>query len=155
MLVRDVADIGMTEERKGVVFAEGVEGDRALDHLADLAIGTTRALGGKRGDQLGVALVAFGRVEHRSQVAVGRLDGARGVERHPERLQDLRDVSLEPLPVGVADSARADPFPIVVLDIFVAECANACVEIPGGHQFGCRVCSDRRTSICPFCIRVS
>jgi hypothetical protein len=42
-------------------------------------------------------------VDHRPEEPPGRLAGSRGGEVHPEGLEDLGDVPLEPLPVLVAD----------------------------------------------------
>src|SRR4029077_13040969 len=66
VLVGNVTHIGMTEEGEGVMLAERVEGNRAVDHLADLAVRTTFAFGREGGHQFGIALVALRRVEHRS-----------------------------------------------------------------------------------------
>jgi hypothetical protein len=52
--VRHVPDVRHTVERQGVVFAQGEEGDRALDDLADPAVRTTAALGRER-REFGVA----------------------------------------------------------------------------------------------------
>src|SRR5689334_10655279 len=58
LLVRYVADVRVAVERQRVMLAERVELDRAFDDLADRAVGTAVALGRKRGQKLGVTLVA-------------------------------------------------------------------------------------------------
>ena len=73
MLVGDVAEVGVAEERKGVVLAERVKGNRSVDDLAELTVGTPIALGRKGCDQLVVTLITLGRIEHRTQVTHRRL----------------------------------------------------------------------------------
>ena len=69
LLVRDVADERVPVEGQGVVLAERVELDRPLDDLADVAVRTAVALRGERCEHLGIALVARGGLEERTQVA--------------------------------------------------------------------------------------
>src|SRR5713101_1993329 len=155
VLVGNVAQIGMTEEGEGVMLAERIEGNRAFDHLADLAVGTTFAFRREGGHQLGIALITLGRVEHRSKVALRCFDGARRVERHAERPKDLAYVTLEALPVVVTDPSGLIPLPVSTLDVLIMEATHGWIQLSLSHQFGCSVSSDRRTSICPFWIRVS
>src|SRR2546426_6383483 len=145
----------MPEKRKGVMLAQRVKRNRTIDHLADLAVGAAFTLGRERRDQLGVALVPLGRVEHRAQVPIWGSLGSRRVERHPQGLQDLAHVALKTLPVGLADATRADALPVTTFDVVVAQIADRWFQSSFRHQFGCNVSSDRRTSIWPFCIRVS
>src|SRR5260370_28839216 len=105
----------MTEEGEGVMLAERIERNRAFDHLAELAVGTTLALGRKGGHQLGIALIALRRVEQRTQVALRCFARARCVERHAERLKDLAHVPLEAFPVGVTDASALNPLPVATL----------------------------------------
>src|SRR5262245_40875937 len=58
VLVRDVSDVGDAVERQRVVLTEGEERDRPFDDLADPAVRTTAALGGKGGEQLVIYFVA-------------------------------------------------------------------------------------------------
>jgi hypothetical protein len=106
VVVRDVAHVGVPEERQRVVLAERMEGNRPFDDLARLAIRTTRALGGKGGDQLLVALVAGGGVEHRAQETLGRARGAGSGGRHAQRGEDLAHVALEARPILGGDAPR-------------------------------------------------
>src|SRR5258708_26577587 len=110
--MRDVADVRVAVERKRVVLAEREELDRAFDDLADVAVGAAMALGRKGGEELGVALVPGGGVEQRAQVALGGRKGARGVEVHAERLEDLGRVALELLPLLRRDLAGLDLLPL-------------------------------------------
>src|SRR6266446_1220500 len=155
VLVGDVAQVGVTEKREGVMLAERIEGNRAFDDLADLAVGTTFAFRREGGHQLGIALITLRRVEHRSKVALRCFDGARRVERHAERPKDLAYVTLEALPVVVTDPSGLNPLPVITLDVLITEAAHGRIQLSLSHQFGCSVSSDRRTSICPFWIRVS
>src|SRR2546429_7644565 len=79
LLVRDVPDIRVAVEWQGVVLAEGIELDRPLDDLADSAVGPAMAFGRKRGQQLGVALIAGGGFIERAQVPLRRVPRARRV----------------------------------------------------------------------------
>src|SRR5439155_17257828 len=112
LLVRDVADVGMTVEREHVVFAQRVELDRSLDDLADAAVGPAVAFGRESSQEFGVALIPGRRFEKRVQVAAGSGASPRCVEVHAERLKDLRGVGLEFLPLGGAYLARADLLPM-------------------------------------------
>src|SRR5690348_4992930 len=99
LLVRDVAEEGVAVERQRVVLAQRVEVDRSLDDLADVAVRTAVAFGRKRGEQLGVALITGRRLEQGVEVALRRLPRAGRVQVHAERLEDLRRVALELLPL--------------------------------------------------------
>src|SRR5258708_5743073 len=112
LLMRDVADVRVAVERKRVVLAEREELDRALDDLADVAVGAAAALGWKGGEELGVAFVPGSGVEQRAQVPLGGCEGARGFDVHAERLEDLGRVSLELLPLLRRDLARFDLLPL-------------------------------------------
>src|ERR1700694_3137398 len=125
VFVGDVAQVGVAEEGEGVVFAERVKGDRTFDHLAELTVRPAGALRRKCGHQLGVALIALGRIEHRPQAAQGRLLGTRGVEMQAHRGEDLPHVTLEAEPVGLADAPRTDALQIATFDVIVAQTANA------------------------------
>ena len=94
------------EERERVVLAEGGEGDRALDDLRERLSRGAVALRRERRHQLGIPVVARGRVVQRSQEPLGRGPRARRVERQAERLEDLGDVPAEPVPVLRGDVAR-------------------------------------------------
>ena len=146
VLVGDVADVRVAEERKGMVLAERIKGNGPFNHLADLAVGAAVALGGKGGHQLGVALVAFRRVEHGAKITLGGLGRPRGIQGHAQRLEDFGDVAFKPFPVGVADASRPDALPVAIFDILVVKLANPEIEMLFRHQFGCRVCSDTFTS---------
>src|SRR6267143_1860628 len=110
VLMGDVAQVGVAEEGEGVVLAERVERNRAVNHLAQLAVGPA---------------VALGRIEHRAQVSLGRLLGTRRIQRHAYGRQDLAHVPLEAAPVLVADAPWTYALPIATLDLFVAQAANA------------------------------
>src|SRR3989442_964296 len=125
-----------------MVLAERIKGDWSLDHLADLAVGAAPALRRKGRHQLGVALIAFGRVEQRVEKASRTFGGARGVERHTEGPKDLGGITLESLPVGIADLPRPDPLPVAVLDVLVTQGADSRIEFALGHQFSCKLSSD-------------
>ena len=84
--------------------------DRSFDHLGEMAVGTAAAFGRERGEQLGVAVVAVGRVEDRLEEAPRRVARPRRRQVEPERGQDLRGVTLEARPIGrreVAGTALA------------------------------------------------
>ena len=68
----------------------------------------------KRGDQLGVALVAGGRVEERVQEARRRALGAGRVELHAEGSEDLPHMGFETGPLFLADMARMEAFPAAI-----------------------------------------
>src|SRR6185312_5245650 len=114
-LVRDVADMSEPVERQRVVLAERVEGDRPFDDLADEAVLGDAALGRESGQQLGIAVVAGGRVVERSQEALRRSRRAGRVEVHPERREDLRHRPLETTPFLWLDVPRRRPIPGALL----------------------------------------
>src|SRR5437879_4635851 len=93
------------------VLAERVVLDGTLDDLADAAVRSTVAFRRKRGEQLRVAFVAGRRLEERVQIATRCGEGARRVEVHAERLEDLGGVALELLPLLGRDVAGADLLP--------------------------------------------
>ena len=155
MLVRDIAHEGVAEEWKGVMLAQRIKRNRPLDDLAELTVGTAVAFCWEGGDQLGITLIALGRVEHRVQIAHRRFRGAGGVERHAQGPKDFRHVALEAFPVSLANAPRLDTLPIAILEVLVTQAADHRRSLFLGHQFGCRVSGDRRTSICPFCLRTS
>jgi len=99
-------------ERKDVVLAEGEELDWSFDDLRDAAVGATAALGGKGGEELGVALITDGGVVKGAHETGGRLEGSGRVEVHPKGLEHLSGVALELLPLLRADGARLDLFPM-------------------------------------------
>src|SRR5437660_12913897 len=110
----------MPEKWKGVVLAQRVKGNRTIDYLTDLAVGAAFTLGRERRDQLGIALVSLGRIEHRAQVAIWGSLRPRSIERHAQGLQDLAQVALKTLPVDLADASRVDALPRATVDIVVA-----------------------------------
>jgi hypothetical protein len=71
VLVCDVADVRLAEERQSVVLTEGEERDRSFDDLADPAVRTAVAFGLEGGDQLLVAFVPAGGVEEGAQETAG------------------------------------------------------------------------------------
>jgi hypothetical protein len=111
LLVRHVADVGEAVERQRVVLAERIEGDRALDDLADEAVAIAATLSRKSGQQLVVALVAGSRLVERLQEACWRPFRAGGVEVHPEGREDLRNRVLKPQPVRRLHVPRRDLLP--------------------------------------------
>ena len=84
-LVGDVADVDVAEERQGMVLAQGEERDWAFDDLGDLAVRAAPALGREGREQLGVALVARGRVEQGAQEAGAAWRVVPGVSRSSPR----------------------------------------------------------------------
>jgi hypothetical protein len=97
--VRDVPDPRPADERQDVVFADADERDRTLDDLSELAVGAATAFGRERGEELGIALVAVGRVVDRPEEASGRVPGAGRAEVETERGQDLGGIALIARPV--------------------------------------------------------
>ena len=122
VIVGDVAEVGMAEEGQGVMLAERIEGDGSLDNLADLAVRPARAFGGERGDEVLVALVAVGGIDHRAQEPLGRAPRSGRLGRHAHRGEDLAQIALESLPVGVRDPAWVELRPS---DQLVVRCVHA------------------------------
>src|SRR5256886_3602921 len=120
----------MPEKWKGVVLAQRGKGNRTIDYLTDLAVGAAFTLGRERRDQLGVALVSLGRIEHRAQIAIWGSLGPGSIERHAQGLQDLAHVALKTLPVGLADATRADALPVATFDVVVAQIADRWFRVP-------------------------
>src|SRR5205823_7550775 len=85
---------------------------RPFDDLADVAVRSSVALGGKCGQELGVAFVAGGGVEQRLEEPRGRVPGAGRVEVHAEGVEDLGRVALELLPTCGRDAARRRLLPV-------------------------------------------
>src|SRR2546425_1061107 len=106
-----VANPGLAEEREGMVLTHRMEGDRPLDDLADPAVGTTIALSGKGGDQLGIPFVTVGRVEERPDEPAWRFSCCRRVESHAHHLQDLRGMTLQLSPLRFADLPGRNTLP--------------------------------------------
>src|ERR1700682_2050486 len=104
--MRDVAGVSVPVERERLVLRQGEELDRSFDDLADAAVRAATALGRKRGEQLGIAFIAHGRVEQRAQVAGWSVARAGSVQVHSERLEDLGGVALELLPLLRRDGSR-------------------------------------------------
>lgn len=71
VLVGDVADVRLAEERQSVVLAEGEERDGSFDDLADPAVRPSVAFGFEGGDQLLVAFVPAGGIKEGTQEAAG------------------------------------------------------------------------------------
>lgn len=71
VLVCDVPDIRLAEERQSVMLTESEERDRSFDDLADPAVRPTMAFGLEGGDQLFVAFVPARGVEEGAQKAAG------------------------------------------------------------------------------------
>src|SRR5438309_4851371 len=90
------------------MFAERIEGNRPLDDLADLAVRPARTLGRERGDEILVALVAIGGVDHRAQEPFRRTQRAGRVGWHTDRGEDLAQPALESATVGFGDLARLE-----------------------------------------------
>src|SRR5207245_829852 len=65
LLACDVADVRGAVERQRVVLAEREEGDRAFHDLTVRSLDSGGPLRRKRGAELGVAVVAGGRIEER------------------------------------------------------------------------------------------
>src|SRR5581483_11436941 len=99
-----------------MVLAERGEADRALDDLRRRGVGAVPALAREGGEQLRVAVVAAGRVVQRPQEPLRGLARTGGVERHPERGEDLRDVLAVAVPVRGRDLARGELERVVQLD---------------------------------------
>src|SRR5258706_15953526 len=97
---------------QGVVLAEREELDRALDDLADVAVGPTVTLGRKGGQQLGVTLIPVRRLEERAEKSGRRRLRPRCLEVHSKRLEDLGGVALELRPLLRLDSSRPDLLPL-------------------------------------------
>src|ERR1700682_6031136 len=124
VFVRDVAQVGVAEKGERVMLAERVERTRAVDHLAELTVWPAVAFGRKCGHQLGVPFVALRRIEHRSQVPLGRLERPWCIAQQAHGTKDLADVTLEAAPVLVADAPGTDALPIATLVLLVAQAAN-------------------------------
>src|SRR4030095_201381 len=99
----DVAGVCHAMEGQRMVFAQRKEGNGPLDDLTDPAVRTATTLRRNGGEEPVVALVTHVGGAHRPEEPPGRLAGSGGAEVHPEGLEDLGDVPLEPLPVLVAD----------------------------------------------------
>ena len=102
----DIAHVGDTEERQGVVLAEGEEVDRPLDDLAQTAVRAAAALGREGGQEVRVTLVAGRGLEERLEEAFRRAVGAGRAEVHAKRREDLGHVALVALPVFRSDLPR-------------------------------------------------
>src|SRR5207245_4141822 len=59
VLVGDVTQVGVAEERKGVMLAQRMKGYRPFDHLAQVAVRTALAFRRNGSDQLVIALVTL------------------------------------------------------------------------------------------------
>src|SRR4051794_1580062 len=105
LLVGDVADIGLAEERQRVVLTQRVERDWPFDDLGEFAAGVAVALRRERRHELGVALITIGRIEQRLDVTPWRIGGGGGVEGPNPGGQHLADIALEAMPVGRIDGA--------------------------------------------------
>src|SRR5437773_11935089 len=95
-------------EGERVVLAKRVELDRSFDDLADVAVRPAVALGRKGGEELGVALIAGGRIEQGAQVTLGGVARARGLEVDAQSLEDLSRVAFDRLPLVGRGVPRAD-----------------------------------------------
>src|SRR5579872_6301752 len=95
MLVRDVANVGIAMERQSVMFAEREEADRSLDHLAQVAIHVSPALGIEHFEELGIAIVAFRRLEESLEKAPRRFLRRRRVQVHAEGSKDFAHICLK------------------------------------------------------------
>src|SRR5439155_9669889 len=107
----EVRDVRLAVERQCVVLAQGEGRDGALDDLAVTSLDAHGALRRERRAQLRVAVVAGGRVEHRTQESLRRLARAGRVQVHAERLEDLGHVTLVARPLlrgGAALPTRAE-----------------------------------------------
>ncbi len=71
VLVCDVPNVRLAEERQSVMLTEGEERDRSFDDLADTAVRPAMAFGLEGSDQLFVALVPARGVEEGAQKATG------------------------------------------------------------------------------------
>ena len=87
------------------MLAEREERDRPLHDLVHVAAEPALALRGEHGEQLGVALVALGRIEERPDEPVRRIARPRRIEAHAERREHLGGVALKALPLLRADLA--------------------------------------------------
>src|ERR1700737_5298137 len=110
----DVAHPGLTEERQGLVLPDRMKADRPLDDLAAPAVGTTIALLGKGGYQLGVPFVTVGRVEERADEAPRRCSCCWRVESHAHQLEDLPRVMLQLSPLRLADLPGRNALPFSI-----------------------------------------
>ncbi len=99
LLVGHIRDMSHPVEGQRVVLAQGVEGDRPFDNLAQSAVEPPVALGREGGEQLRVALIASRGVEQRGKEPARRVAGAGSVQVEPERGEDLPDRALEAAPV--------------------------------------------------------
>ena len=78
------------------------------------------ALGRKDGHQLGIAVVAVGRVDQRLQETARRVGRARRVEVEAQRAKDLAQACLEAFPVCNGDRARLTGQNVFDTDVAVA-----------------------------------
>src|SRR5262249_28178954 len=74
----DVALVGMPEKWQGLVFAEGKEGERPLDHLVKSASRLSPAFCFERRDQLRVAVIACRYVQESADKAPWGVSRGRG-----------------------------------------------------------------------------
>src|SRR3954454_13443048 len=107
LLVGDVAEPGVADEREGVVLAERGELDRPFDDLGELAVTPAPALRAERGDELWIALVPVRRLDEGPDEPTRRVTRGVGVEVEPERLEDLAEMALEPLQVRRGEMPRS------------------------------------------------
>src|SRR5439155_15990897 len=98
-LVGDIPNVRLSHERECVVLTEREKGDRPLDDLGELAVCPAVTLGWEGRQQLGVAVVPVGGVEHRTQETARRLGGPGTIQVEPERPKYLSDIGLVSVPV--------------------------------------------------------
>jgi hypothetical protein len=88
-----------------VVLAERKEADWPLNHLAEAAVRPATTLGLEDGHELGIAVVAGGRVEHGTQKSVRCLGGGGRGELEAKRAKDFSDIALKQPPLFIRNKA--------------------------------------------------
>jgi hypothetical protein len=102
----DVSDMCNAVKGKRVVLTERVECNRPFGDLAMRTVDSVRPLARKRRVQLGIAVVAGGRIVQRLQESPRRVECPRRAHLHAERAEDLADVALVAAPVVRRDHPR-------------------------------------------------
>jgi len=84
MFVCNVANVGIPEKWQHVMLAQCIKRDRSLDYLAQATIRLAPALGVEYLEQLGVAIIAFGRVKQSLNKPLRRFFGSWRVQFMPK-----------------------------------------------------------------------
>src|SRR5918995_5355286 len=91
----NVAHIRLAIKGKGMVLTKRKKRNGSLDHLADTTIRFAPALRVEDSQQLGVAIIAFGRVEKSPDEAPGSIFCGRGTQIQAKGRKDLCRIALE------------------------------------------------------------